>query len=81
MLPYLASVDTRPDAFVELVRDGTTDIPLLMVEVHSGKTPDSYSHTINQGIIGLIDQLRLLRHFDDSVITCSGFVFPKLRNL
>jgi len=33
-----------------------------------------------QTIIGLIDQLRLLRHFDCNITTCSGFVFPKLNN-
>jgi len=34
---FLASVGSRPDAFIQLRwPDGKTEIPLLMVEVHSG---------------------------------------------
>ena len=74
----LSSVNMRPDAFVQLSHDGVDGkIPLLMVEIQSGDGGNSYENTLNKATIGLIDQLRLLRHYSLTISKCSGFVFPK----
>jgi len=76
--PFLSSHNLRPDAFIQLSRcgiDGT--IPLLMVEIQSRDSLNSYKNTLHKATIGLIDQLRLLRHCDLGISKCSGFVFPK----
>ena len=75
---FVSSVNMRSDAFIKLSRSGIdSQIPLLMVEIQSGDSLNSYKNTLHKATIGLIDQLRLLRHCDLGISKCSGFVFPK----
>ena len=48
-------------------------LPLLILEVDSG----NYRNAVSQTAIDLIDQFRLLRCFNRSIVQCVGFTFPK----
>jgi len=68
--PFIASVDQFPDAYVLHRESG---LPLCTIEVHSCQR---YDHSVCKTIIGVVTQLRLLRHFAD-IDSCIGFTFPK----
>ena len=65
--PLLKSVENRPDVVVL-----TNKLPLLIVEVQSS----SYSKSLCKTVVGLIDQLRLLRNYNTQIQECTGFTFP-----
>ena len=71
--PFVASLDTRPDAYSVL----KYQYPLVLIEIHSGNERESYLATIAKTVILVIDQLRLLSNYETTLRRCTGFVFPK----
>ena len=65
--PFTKSVTHRPDVTL-LWRD----LPLVLVEVQSS----TYKAAVMKAIVGIVDQLRLLRNYDSELSKCIGFVFP-----
>ena len=54
-------------------------IPLLWIEIHSGRSHNSYANTIASLVCGLILQFRFLRLLNQNTFnSISGFVFPNL---
>ena len=70
---FATSVDTRPDVF-GVLKD---QYPVVLIEIHSGNERESYYATIAKTAIVVIDQLCLLRNYEATLRTCTGFVFPK----
>lgn len=70
--PLIHSTNARPDVCVQL-RDNA--LPLLCVEVHSGK---SYQNSVAKTVGVLLDQLRVLRNLDPSIKKVTGFTLPKI---
>lgn len=68
--PFIASVQQVPDIYIY---DRNSELPLCIFEVHSSH---DYDQLVCKTIIGVITQLRLLRHFAD-IDSCIGFTLPK----
>ena len=68
--PFAKSVKNRPD--VVFLKGG---LPLVIVEVQS--SPFRYS--VSKTVVGLIDQLRLLRNYRRDISHCIGFTFPEYK--
>ena len=77
LIPFLCSLDNRPDGVVRgsFQCNGIIQwmLPLFILEIHSSP----YKNTVSQTATDVIDQLRLLRCFDANIQKCVGFTFPK----
>ena len=76
LVTFRSSLKNRPDGVVLCAFhcDGREwKLPLFILEVHSS----DYRNTVSQTAIDLIDQFRLLRCFNQNIVQCVGFTFPK----
>jgi len=76
--PFLASIDERPGAFVEKDYGNSCVLPIMHIEVHSGKGSVEYKNTLAKLLVVMIDQLRLLRNYQNGLSEIVGFVFPNV---
>ena len=76
-MTFQSSLSNRPDGAVlrTFCRCGKEwKLPFFMLEIHSG---GPYKNSVSQTAMDVIDQLRLLCCFDQNIIQCTGFTFPK----
>ena len=76
LIPFLSSLDNRPDGVVLGNKDKEWMLPLFILEIHSSP----YKNTVSQTAADVIDQLRLLRCFNENIQECVGFTFPEVSN-
>lgn len=72
LVPFMSSLNNRPDGAV-LCRFRGWDLPIFLLEAHSSPYKNSVSHTASN----VLNQLRLLWCFNDTIKECVGFTFPK----
>ena len=75
LAPFQSSLNNRP-AGVVLRKFQGWDLPIFMLEVHSSPYKNSVSHTAAD----VLEQLRLLRCFNNTIKECVGFTFPNFNN-
>ena len=68
--PIFSSQRILPDV---VVYEHTKRIPVLVIEVHSSP----YEQTLKKLALVLVEQLRLLRNGDPTIMKWTGFCFPK----
>ena len=51
-------------------------LPFLIVEVQSSP----FHHSLSKTVVGLIDQLRLLRNYRQDITHWTGFTFPEYKD-
>ena len=76
LVAFRSSLNNRPDgvvlrAFQHCGKEWK--LPLFIIEVHSG----IYKNSVAKAAMDVLDQLRLLRCFDQNIVQCIGFTFPK----
>ena len=73
--PLYSSLHQRSDVTVRVISD---NMPVLVVEVHSGKGESEFKATFNKLILCLVELLRFLSNYcgDCSNLVVTGFVFP-----
>ena len=71
LTPFHSTEHIKPD--VTIVTNDARSFPVLTVEVYS----ETWAETIKKTLVGVINHFRILRAHNPSVLSCTGFAFPK----
>ena len=71
LTPFHSTEHIKPD--VTIVTNDTRSFPVLTVEVYG----ETWAETIKKTLIGVINHFCILRAHNPSVLSCTGFAFPK----